>query len=242
MARKDTELQRADQVIVASRFTERTLQLAPHSVPVVTVIPYGAPAAVSGALPHHRAGKLRVLFVGALGQRKGLSYLVTAVERMSAAVELTLLGVKTSATCAPLNEAVRRHPWIPSLPHAEVLAEMGRHDLLVFPSLFEGFGLVILEALSQGIPVITTPHTGGPDVITEGVDGFIVPIRSSLAIAEKLELLARDHPLLCDMKEAARATARRLSWENYRSRLVAAVTPLVTREIGLVPQPLTEAR
>jgi glycosyltransferase involved in cell wall biosynthesis len=47
----------------------------------------------------------------------------------------------------------------------EVLREMQRHDVLVFPSLFEGFGLVIVEAMSQGLPVITTSHTAGPDII-----------------------------------------------------------------------------
>ena len=105
---------------------------------------------------------------------------------------------------------------------------MGRHDVFVFPSLFEGFGLVILEAMAQGLPVITTSHTVGPDIIEDGVDGFIVPIRSSEAIAEKLELLAADRPRLEAMREAAIATARRFTWENYRRRLAEVLAPLVT--------------
>jgi glycosyltransferase involved in cell wall biosynthesis len=97
---------------------------------------------------------------------------------------------------------------------------MRQHDVLIFPSLFEGFGLVITEAMSQGTPAITTPHSAGPDIIDEGVDGFIVPIRSADAIAEKLEMLARDRERLRAMKISAREKAQKQPWEKYRRALV----------------------
>lgn len=216
--RKDAELAMAGTVIVASSFTRKTLALAPSLVPDVHVIPYGAPPSVAQPSPVHH-GKLRVLFVGSLGQRKGLSYLLSAMQQVGDVAELTLLGRKTTETCVPLNAATKRHRWIPSLSHDEVLEEMARHDVLVFPSLFEGFGLVLLEALSRGLPVITTENTAGPDFVREGENGFIVPIRSSTALAEKLELLAHDRRLLAGMKQAALATARQSAWESYRQRL-----------------------
>jgi glycosyltransferase involved in cell wall biosynthesis len=95
--------------------------------------------------------------------------------------------------------------------------------VLVFPSLFEGFGIVIPEAMSRGLPVVTTEHTGGPDLITDGADGFIIPIRSSTAIAEKLELLAGNRELLAEMRQAAREKAKRRTWEGYRRALGAAL-------------------
>lgn len=220
LARKDAELSLADAVFVASEFTRGTLQGA--GARSVHVIPYGAPE-VSGEDPVPTEGKLRVLFAGSLGQRKGLSYLLAAVGRLASHVELTLLGAKTVAGCAPLEAATRSHRWIPSLPHHEVLAEMSRQDVLVFPSLFEGFGLVMLEAMSRGLPVIATPHTAAPDVLTDGEDGFVIPIRSADAIVEKLELLVRDRPRLQAMKMAARAKAATLTWESYRRGLVNAV-------------------
>src|SRR5207244_8367300 len=97
---------------------------------------------------------------------------------------------------------------------------MRRHDVLLLPSLFEGFGLAITEAMSQGMPVITTAHTAGPDMIDDGVDGFIVPLRSAGAIAEKLELLARDRERLHAMKISAREKAQMHPWDNYRRALV----------------------
>lgn len=223
LARKDEELQRASLIIVPSSFVKETLGLAPGITAPIQVNPYGAPAVTIKAVPPPHAGKLRVLFVGGLGQRKGLSYLLQAVALVKDGVELTLIGRKLSETCGPLNEATKQHRWIPSLPHAEVLQEMSRHDVLVFPSLFEGFGLVILEAMSQGLPVITTANGAGLDIITPGEDGFSVPIRSAAAIAEKLDLLAGNPALLGRMKTAALETARRSSWENYKRRLVELV-------------------
>ena len=231
LARKDEELKLADAVFVASSFTKKTIESAPcASHKPVHVISYGSPLSPPAAAAGRAGGKLKVLFVGGLGQRKGLSYLLKAVALLPESVELTLVGMKTVENCAPLNDALKRHRWIPTLPNAEVLREMCRHDVFVFPSLFEGFGLVLLEAMSQGLPVITTEHTAGPDLITEGESGFIVPIRSAQAIAEKLDLLARDSSLLSAMKTAARETAARHSWEQYRARLSAAVLAEMQRD------------
>jgi glycosyltransferase involved in cell wall biosynthesis len=94
---------------------------------------------------------------------------------------------------------------------------------MVFPSLFEGLGLVLLEALSQGVPVITTKHSGAPDFLSEGEDGFLVPIRDAGAIAEKLELLADDRDRLEVMSHAAIRKAAQRSWKRYRERLAGIV-------------------
>ncbi len=95
--------------------------------------------------------------------------------------------------------------------------------MLVFPSLFEGFGLVIGEAMSRGLPVITTAHTGGPDILRDGQDGFIVPIRDPEAIAARLLELHRDRELLRMMSESARELAGQLSWQSYQDGTVDAV-------------------
>lgn len=223
LERKDEELRLASSIIVPSNFTKNTLSLAPGLNQPIHVIPYGAPLVATSKIRASRSGALKVLFVGGLGQRKGLSYLLKAVAMVKHNIELTLIGRKACNTCRPLQEATEKHRWIPSLPHAGVLDEMAQHDILVFPTLFEGFGLVILEAMSQGLPVITTPNSGGSDLIQHGIDGFIVPIRSAAAIAEQLALVAGNRQLLEAMQHAARATANRHSWEHYRQQLVEMV-------------------
>jgi starch synthase len=217
LARKDDELRLAERIVVASTFTKKTLAGSPAQARI-DIIPCGAPAIV----PQIRkpVGPLKLLFAGSLGQRKGLSYLLEAVTLLKTPVELTLLGRKTANKCRPLETATRKHRWIPTLHHAGMLREMHEHDLLVFPSLFEGFGLVVLEAMAQGTPVITTEHTCGPDVIDNETDGFIVPIRSAEAIAEKIELLNADRERLMSMKDAARRKAEAHPWKTYRERLL----------------------
>jgi starch synthase len=229
LARKDEELRLANRVVVASSFTKETLRTADLAADV-QVIPYGAPPSISANIETH-SGPLRVLFVGSLGQRKGLSYLLQAVELLGPKVELTLLGKKVAEGCPPLEEGIRKHRWIPSLPHPDLLRIMRQHDVLVLPSLFEGFGLVILEAMAQRLPVITTAHTAGPDVISEGVDGFVVPIRSAEAIAAKLDQLASSPNLLQEMKQAAQDKAKSQRWETYRDSLAQMARDLVFNTI-----------
>jgi starch synthase len=226
LANKDKELSLADLVIVASTFSKETLALMPDLKAPVEVIPYGAPAVRASADRYKPAQKLRVLFVGALSQAKGLSYLLEAMSRLERGVELTLIGRRVSSV-VPSRDVLSRHRWIPSLPHSELLTEMSRQDVLVFPSLHEGFGLVIPEAMAQGLAVITTPHTAGPDLITNGVDGFIVPIRASEAIEEKLDCLLTDAKLLADMKAAAQRKASALSWETYRLEIASVARGLI---------------
>lgn len=225
-ARKDAELAMADIVFVASSYTEKTLGAAPNFKGKVIVVPYGSPKLPEISPPASQrsaGGKLRVLFVGGLGQRKGLSYLFAACRALGSGVELTIIGQKPLEECPILDRELKAIRWLPTCPHEQVLAEMAAHDVFVFPSLFEGFGLVLLEAMAMGLPVITTAHTAGPDLIRDGVDGFIVPIRSATAIAERLEQLRREPARQIEMGAKARLRAAEYKWENYGATLAACV-------------------
>lgn len=226
LARKDAELASADIVIVPSTFSKNSLNQVPGLKAPVQVVPYGAPS-VGSASGESRSGKLAVLFVGALSQAKGLKYLLEAAAKLERQMDLTLIGRRVSPLI-PTPAVLDKHRWIPSLAYDDLLNEMARHDVLVLPSLHEGFGLVIGEAMAQGLVVIATPHSAAPDLIDDGVEGFIVPIRSAEAIAEKLELLRHDPARLHEMKQAARRKAKIHSWEAYRRTLVRLAREVVS--------------
>ncbi len=227
MRREDEELALADRVIVPSGFVRSSL---PSSISAsrVRVIPYGAPPVASGARPlvSRSTRKLRVLYVGGLTQRKGLSYLLEAITKVEKSVEFTIVGTRVG-DCKPLDAALQRYRWIPTLPHDAILDLMSQHDVFAFPTLLEGFALVVLEAMSRGMAVITTPNSGALEVVTSGSNGFIVPIRSSDAIAEKIELLDSDRDSLASISNAAMQRASECTWQKYRELLASTVTQLL---------------
>ncbi|WP_187290170.1 glycosyltransferase family 4 protein [Terriglobus saanensis] len=225
LERKDLELQMADAIFVPSDFVLSTLpqKFARKG----TVVPYGCPEAyseeVAGVSRSSSSNEpLKVLFCGSLGQRKGLSYLFESVARLGSHVELTVVGSPV-APCRPLEAGLSKVKWISSLPHTELLALMRHHDVFVFPTLFEGRALVVLEALSQGLPVITTQNSGTTDVVLHGKTGYVIPIRSVEGIEKALEELARDRELLRYMSNEALKVARQTNWLSYRRKLLEAM-------------------
>ncbi len=225
MRGKDEELRLADYVFVPSEHVRQSLQ-GVVAEEKIRVISYGAPPVRPRKHVARNAGEpLKVLFAGSLVQRKGIGYLLEAVEMMGSQVELTMLGrrfrpnVKVDAAC-------RRWNWIETLPNARVLDVMLQSDVLVLPSLSEGCALVVLEALACGLPVIVTPNTGSLGFVHDGQEGFVVPICRADAIAERLETLYGDRDLLAEMSRRAQRTAAENSWENFRANWARIVGSL----------------
>lgn len=221
---KDQELALADVIYVASTFTKNTLLDYSGKLANVKVIPYGFPKVTFRKVYKPlKDRKLKILFVGSLSQRKGISYLFEAMNGLGNKVELTIVGHKAVPHCAALNQALKQHNWIPSLSHDQVLRCMREHDVFVFPSLFEGFGLVITEAMSQGVPVITTDRTAGPDVIDNDVNGWIVPAGSSLAIKEVILKILLKPEIVEFYGRAAQQKALTRPWSVYGQEMTESI-------------------
>lgn len=225
LSRKDDELRMADIIIVASKFTAETLRDYPGELAPVKIIPYGFPP----VNPHKDYSDLsinrpmKLLFVGKLTQQKGIANLFAAVDALKDQVTLTLVGRKASNDCSILNKAIAKHNWIPSLSHHEVLKLMLDHDVLVFPSLFDGFGLVITEAMAQGTPVIATERSAGPDLIQHGKNGWLVESASTGSLQKVIEELLECPELVAKAGAEAMKTAKARPWEAYEKELVATV-------------------
>ena len=225
-ARKDEEIRLADHIFVASSFTKQSLTDHFGDALPIEVAPYGAPSPLIDRPCARAPGEpLRILYAGRLRQSKGVAYLFESVQRADFPWQLTLAGSKPAEKCHAL-ERVLDHPrcqWLGAVPHATLLAEMTRAHVFVFPSLVEGFGLVILEAMAAGLPVITTVNTGGPECIDDGSDGYIVPIRDADAIICRMAALYDDENRRLEMACAALAKAARWSWSRYERQIGALV-------------------
>ena len=226
LARKDEEIALADDVVVASSFTRRSVEDHFGAGLPITVTPYGAPPPLVSQPGRRDPGEpLRLFYAGHLAQRKGIAYLIAALQRLSVPWQLTLAGPLPSAAPAELDAflADERCNWLGHIPHRTLLEGMTRAHVFVFPSIVEGFGMVLYEAMAAGLPVITTPHTAGPDIMTDGREGFIVPIRNPDAIAARLALLHEDETKRQAMAAAALACAARSGWETYEARIAELI-------------------
>ena len=193
--------------------TDRQFAIASRWLPAdrIDVVPHGVSDRFLGG---YRAAAPRgagALFCGAWDRVKGTPYLVGAFQRLAEQdrpVPLTILGcgIPPADVLASLPEVLRPHVTIVDrVSEEEVVAQYRRHDLLVFPSTYEGFGLVVLEAMSQGLPVIATPVGCVPDLVRDGDTGVIVPLRDSAALAEAVTRLMASP----DSPRAARRRRRR---------------------------------
>jgi len=219
--RKDDEIALADEIVVPSTFVYRTLTSHYDNLPPVKVIPFGAPM---GRGPDSRLAidnmdrPLRVLYAGSLSLRKGTPYLLKALSHFGKRIDSTVVG-RMSGPCEPARRLLSGVNWIESLPHADLLSLMRASDVFVFPTLFEGFALVSLEAMSQGCALITTRSFGGEELIDHGRNGFLIPERSIDAIVDVIEQLDSDRTLLCGIRRSSMATAAQCTWDVYRQSI-----------------------
>ncbi len=215
---------------VASTYTAQTL--AEQGIPMdrIRVAPYGVDLTnypVRQAAPP-ASSTFTVVFAGTITQRKGLSDLLDAVRMLkSQRIRLLLCGrgfvdERLLAQYPDLSPEIHV-----GLPTAQLVHTLQNSDVMVLPSLAEGFAHVVLETMACGVPVIATPHTCAPDVIDEGQQGFIVPIRSPELIAEKLAWALDHRQDLAQMGRAAALRAREFTWERFRSRIRSAYHTMV---------------
>jgi glycosyltransferase involved in cell wall biosynthesis len=222
LQRKTEELLLAEIVVCPSRFVAQSIPASALVGKRLVVAPFGTPPAATDRRPRtRRSGPLRVLFCGSMTQRKGLADLFAAMKLLPRQdVKLTVMG--SSVRPLPFYRAqYADFTHEPPRPHGAVLDLMRDHDVLCLPSIVEGRALVMQEALSQGLPLVITENTGGADLVEDGAAGFLVPMRSPQAIAERLAFLADHRADLKEMGEAARRKAAQYTWSGYASAIIA---------------------
>ncbi len=161
-----------------------------------------------------------MLSVGTHDLRKGTPYLLEAWKRAAIPdAELHLVGpLRLAKTFVDAYAGTFRH-W-PHVPKSELAPRYRAADLLAFPTLGDGFGLVIQEAMSCGTPVVTTPCGGGPESITDGQDGMLVPPQDVDALVDRFRFAAQNRDRLFEMGRRARARAEAWTWDHAGAALV----------------------
>jgi glycosyltransferase involved in cell wall biosynthesis len=208
---------RSDLIIAVSRFTadqvEEYLGVEPSRI---RVIPHGVRVPSEG--PPREPRQNLVLFVGAIQRRKNVRRLVRAFERMHASWRLVLAGAADGFGAAEELQAVASSPRkrdidvLGYVTQTELEALYRRARIFAFPSLDEGFGMPVLDAMANSVPVITSRRSALPEVA--GDAALLVNPEDPEEIAEALVHLASDEALSNDLARRGRERVVQFSWES----------------------------
>ena len=217
--------------VVASHFTAQTLIENGIARDKIYVVPYGVDP---GRFPPRTScpptnQPLTIIFAGSMIQRKGLSYALEAIRLLKTKHIRVILAGRGFCDTHLLNQYKDLPLEIKiGLPQKEFVQQIHQSDIMLFPSLVEGFAHVLLETMACGLPILATPHTCAPDLIEDGRQGFIVPIRNAQAIAEKLQWCLENRSTVTEMGLAAAAQAQLFSWERFRAGVRSAYQQMLT--------------
>lgn len=231
--RLEAEPHQASQVVVASQFTQQTLIDSGIPQSKIHMLPLGVDIDHITYQPEKytpfRSRPLRLLYAGRVTQRKGIAYLLEAMKSFPDAsqVQLDIIGHIHGAGKG-LDPYKGLFQLKPGVAQSELFELYQHYDALVLPTLFEGFGLVIIEAMAAGLPVITTDHSIGPELIKNDENGYIVPIRDVTAIVKAIESLAsKTEGEMYQMRKNAREKSEEYTWQAYEPRLHKVLSNIV---------------
>jgi len=218
----------ADLCVVASMYTRETLIHNGVKPERIRVIPYGVD--LDFFRPAQRAkNKFSVLFAGQLARQKGLHYLLEAWRRLKLPdSELRIAGEVSSKNRSFVREYGWEAMFLGALDREQLRLEYQQADLFCLPSLSDGFGHVVLEAMACGTPALVTASCGASDVISQGQHGFVIPPTNLEAVTDTLEWAFHHRDELSAMRFAARNTAERYPWSSFRGALVKALQSFST--------------
>lgn len=218
--RKRLEWELADLVIVNSRHTRDTYRAAGMDVDKVRIVPLGAPPVRQNRRPTHQTGPLKMLWAGNFSFHKGAHYLLETAKVLGPGCdcELNVYGtvhLPQSLLC-DLPDWIHFHGPI---PQSELFSKYEQAEVLVLPSLFDGFGMVITEAMAYGLAVITTHNAGASELIRDCESGILIPAGDVNALASAIERCLADRGKLVQIGNAAQQVVGGWQWDDFRAAL-----------------------
>ena len=230
--RKNAEIAFADHILCCSSLAARSYIDAGVPAHRVHARPLGfEPGSFSpdsNAAMH--TGPLRIAFAGRFTAVKGADLLAAALERLSAqglALECRIAASRTDGEPMLVARLDRVARLLGKVPHEELAYLYRWADILVVPSRFDSFGLVVPEALACGLPVLASDHVGASDFITPGRNGQIIPFGDVAALTGCLAAFAADPNIVRAMRPAALASASGAEWSHYRAGVAATIASIL---------------
>lgn len=214
------EIELADEFIVASDFTRRSLNYCGIKNDNITIIPYGVNLKQFYPRVNQKSyleEPMKIVFVGHVDYQKGLHHLFEALKD----IELSKIKVDIYGVYNGKDKIVKMgkeycNAEFHGFVNPKQLREIYQNsDIMIFPSTNDGYGLVILEALACGLPVICSRNAGASDVIQDGVNGFKFNSGDIKRLRDLITWCVQNREELQKMKRVANKSIERNTWENY---------------------------
>ena len=226
------EIDLTQYFIVASQMSKRSIIYTTKCDDNIYIIPYGVTNKLfqsSVIQKEKHVPPLKLIYVGLICYRKGLHHLLPLVSQtFKDSVELTLVGYYKHDSY--LYKTYKDYPNIKfagPVNHEELYKYYQEADVFVFPTLGEGYGLVILEALSSGIPCIVSNLAGGDDAIEDGKNGFVFEGGNDIDLANKIQWFIDHSDEINKMSTYCRNTAQQYTWEKYAQNLYSVIRKII---------------
>jgi glycosyltransferase involved in cell wall biosynthesis len=225
IARERREYAASDHILVLSTFSRRSFEEAGVPAGRLSQLRLGVrvddfrPSTDTLAARERRilAGEpLRVLYVGALSYQKGLFDVAETIRTLAGtkAFQFTLVGPVLPEARALVASLGSRARVVGKVPQAELPAFYWDADLFLYPTIQDGYAAVTAQAKAAALPILTTAHGAGLDIVSPDRDGWIVPLRDSGAIVSRLEWCAAHRPELAAMVRRVFESFRARDWSD----------------------------
>ncbi|HNP78446.1 MAG TPA: glycosyltransferase family 4 protein [Cyclobacteriaceae bacterium] len=218
LEREDAEYELAQRIVVASTFTKNSLSQFGIGEEKIRINPYGVSDSFFIERNDHSGTRpIRFLCLGTVGARKGSPFLQEVWSDgnfQASGAEVWFAGPATEKV-KDLIQPTQGFVYQGRVSHREIPELLGKCDCLLFPSFYEGFGQVILEAMAAGLAVITTENTAGPDIIEHGVDGLLFQAGDAVGLKQLLDRVLTRPEDVKRMGARAREKARTFTWARY---------------------------
>ncbi len=217
------EYSKADYIFIPSSFVKRTFLEKGIDEKKIIQVPYGVDLSNFRQVPKND-GVFRVVFAGGMCLRKGVHYLLKAFSELNLPnSELILIGSINEEIKPFFKKYDGSFKWLGHIPQKDLYRHYSQSSIFVIMSIEEGLALVQPQAMACGLPVICTANTGGEDIIRDGRDGFVIPVRDVEKLKEKLVYLYENPEICRRMGQSAKErVSSGFTWDDYGDKMISA--------------------
>lgn len=215
------EYEEANYISIPSLFVKETFLKKGISEEKLIHVPYGVCLDEFKQI-QKTDNVFRIVYAGTMSIQKGTHYLLQAVSELKLPnMELLLIGEAFDEIIPFFKKYEGSFRWLDTVHQEELYKHYSQGSVFVLMSIQDGFGLVLLQAMACGLPVIYTTNTGGEDIVREGIDGFMIPIRDVDSLKEKLIYLY-EHTDICQAmgQSAKERVSKEFTWDHYGNKMI----------------------